>query len=269
MDVDVTIGIVTWNARPLLEQLLESIYENVRGVQYEVLIVDNGSQDGTVVFLEKRFPAAGLIKNPVNEGVAPARNRILKAARGRYILSLDVDTTIYQGAVETLVSVMDANPRVAVGGPKLVYKNGSLQLSCRPFPNPLNIALEGTFLKRYFPGSRFVKDYTMEEWDHAEQRDVDWMYGACLIIRKDALAEIGLFDEKFFYLYEDIDFCYRAKKCGWRVRYIPEAVICHHLEREERSIFNRTIFIHVRSIVRYLSLDYFGLRRLTGKGPAQ
>jgi len=114
-----------------------------------------------------------------------------------------------------------------------------------------------------------VKDYTMEEWDHAEQRDVDWMYGACLIIRKDALAEIGLFDEKFFYLYEDIDFCYRAKKCGWRVRYIPEAVICHHLEREERSIFNRTIFIHVRSIVRYLSLDYFGLRRFTGKGPAQ
>jgi GT2 family glycosyltransferase len=164
---------------------------------------------------------------------------------------------------------MDRNPQVAIGGPKLVYKDGGLQLSCRPFPHPLNIAIEGTFLKKYLPNSRFVKEYTMEEWDHATQREVDWMYGACLIIRKEALHELGLFDPNFFYLYEDIDLCYRAKKLGWRILYVPEAVICHHLEREERSIFNRTIFVHVRSIIRYLSLDYLGLRRFSKKGWTQ
>ena len=263
---DVTVGIITWNARELLRQLLQSVYKNIEGVRFEVLIVDNGSKDGTIEMLEKDYRDVRLIQNPVNEGVAPARNRILNGAQGRYILSLDVDTTIYPNAVEPLVRVMDENPHVAIGGPKLVYKDGKLQLSCRSFPSLLNIAIEGTFLRKHLSNSRFVRAYTMEDWDHRTQREVDWMYGACLIIRKDALRAIGGFDEKFFYLYEDIDFCYRAKRLGKGVLYIPSAVICHHLEREARSIFNRTIFIHIRSILRYLVLDYMGFRRLTRKG---
>ena len=264
--MDVTVGIITWNAKALLQQLLESIYNCITHVEFEVLIVDNGSTDGTIELLESEFPKVRLIKNAVNEGVAPARNRLLASSKGRYLLSLDVDTTVYPDAVETLVHVMDENTNVAIGGPKLVYENGKLQLSCRPFPGLINIAIEGTFLKKYFPNSRFVKEYTLEEWDHNTQREVDWMYGACLIIRKDCLERLGDFDEGFFYLYEDIDFCYRAKKLGMGILYIPEAVICHHLRREERSIFNRTIFIHVRSIARYLLLDYLQLRRFTGKG---
>ena len=259
--MDVTLGIITWNAKDLLDQLLESIRMSVNDVDYEVFVVDNGSQDGTIEMVEKEYPEVRLHKNPTNEGVALARNRLLRESKGRYLISLDVDTTVYPDAVETLVRVMDENPDVAIGGPKLVYKDGSLQLSCRPFPSPLNILLEGTFLRKHFSNSRFVKAYTMEEWDHGTRREVDWMYGACLVVRRSVLHKLGVFDPKFFYLYEDIDLCHRARDLGMKVMYIPEAVICHHLEREERSIFNKTIFVHVHSILRYLALDYYGLGR--------
>jgi GT2 family glycosyltransferase len=153
---------------------------------------------------------------------------------------------------------MDQHPEVAISGPKLLYGDGTLQLSCRPFPSPLNILIEGTFLRDYFPNSRFVKGYTMEEWDHTELREVDWLYGACLIIRHSALERLGYFDDRFFYLYEDIDLCFRAKKLGMNVLYIPQAEVIHYLERERKSIFHPRIMVHIRSILLYLRKDYYG-----------
>jgi len=170
-----------------------------------------------------------------------------------------VDTCVLPGSISTLVKVMDQHPGAAIGGPKLVYGDGRLQLSCRPFPSVFNAAIEGTFLKDWFPSSRFVKEYTMEDWDHGEMREVDWMYGACLIIRRDSFDKIGLFDEKFFYLYEEVDFCFRAKKQGFKVIYIPEATVVHFLERERKGILHPKIRIHVKSILRYLMKDRYGL----------
>jgi GT2 family glycosyltransferase len=261
--MDLTIGIITWNARELLRQLLDSVFLSVKGVPFEVVVVDNGSSDGTLELLAERYPEVVLVKNAQNLGVAPARNQLMRKSRGRYILSLDVDTTLYpNGAAETLVATMDQHPEAVIGGPKLVYKNGSLQLSCRPFPSPLNIAIEGTFLKTYFGNSKFVKEYTLEEWDHGSLREVDWMYGAALVIRASALEEIGYLDEAFFYLYEDIDLCFQARKKGHKVLYIPDAVICHHLEREERPLFSKTLRVHIRSISRYLVKDYLNMLTL-------
>ncbi|MEW6443437.1 MAG: glycosyltransferase family 2 protein [bacterium] len=261
--MDVTLGVITWNARALLEQLLRSIYASVRSATFEVVVVDNGSQDGTIAMLEQEFPSVVVVRNAANRGVAPARNQLLRSARGRYVLSLDVDTTLYpNGAVETLVTTMDRHPQAAIAGPKLVYQDGSLQLSCRPFPSPMNILVEGTSLRKVFPGSRFVREYNMESWDHETLREVDWMYGAALIIRASVLKEIGLFDEGFFYLYEDVDLCFRARRAGYKVLYVPEAVICHHLEREDRPLFSRTLKVHVRSVGRYLLKDYFSMVRL-------
>ncbi len=255
--MDITIGIITWNARELLKQLLDSVFLSVKEVSFEVVVVDNGSSDGTLEMLKGSYPEVVLVENAENLGVAPARNQLMHTARGRYILSLDVDTTLYpNGAVETLVATMDQHPEAAIGGPKLVYKDGSLQLSCRPFPSPLNIAIEGTSLKKCAPNSRFVKNYTLEEWDHNSLREVDWMYGAALVIRSSLLDTIGYLDEAFFYLYEDIDHCFQARRKGYKVLYIPEAVICHHLEREERPLFSKTLRIHIRSIRRYLLKDY-------------
>lgn len=255
----VTIGIITWKSKALLKQLLDSIMQNIRTVNYEVIIVDNASFDGTVEMINKEYSQMTLVENQVNIGVAPARNKIFKIARGRYILILDVDTKVLPGAVETLTEVMNAYPDIAIGGPKLIYGNGNLQLSCRPFPSLSNIVIEGTFLRNWFPNSRFIKEYTMEDWDHNKIKEVDWMYGACLIIRKESLGTIGFFDEKFFYLYEDVDLCFRAKKKGLKVMYIPDATIIHFLERERKGLFHPRIATHIKSIFRYLLKDRYGL----------
>jgi hypothetical protein len=262
--LDITIGLLTWNSRALLRGCLDSLEEGLNGLAAECWVVDNNSQDDTVQMLQEKYPRVSMIANPINRGVAPARNQIMRRARGRYIVLLDVDTVVLPGALKILVEVMDQNPEVAIGGPKLLYGDGTLQLSCRPFPSPLNILVEGTFLRDYFSNSRFVKDYTMEEWDHNEQREVDWMYGACLIIRRSVLDDLGLFDEGYFYLYEDIDLCFRAKHLGMKVLYIPQAEVIHYLEREQKSIFHPRIFIHIRSILRYLRKDYFAYRWQAG-----
>jgi GT2 family glycosyltransferase len=253
---DATIGILTWNSRDLLQQCLDSLETGLEGVSSEVWVVDNDSGDGTLKMLQAEYPGVCLIKNPLNRGVAPARNQIIKQAKGRYIVFLDVDTRVLPGSLKTLIGVMDQHSEVAIGGPKLLYGDGSLQLSCRPFPSPLNILIEGTFLRDYFPNSRFVKEYTLEGWDHSELRVVDWMYGACLIIRSEALDKLGLFDEGFFYLYEDIDICFRAKIMGMKVLYIPQSEVIHYLERERKSIFHSRILVHLRSIFRYLAKNY-------------
>ena len=254
--MDLTIAISTWNQKALLEQLLDSIYASVANVSFDVHVVANGSRDGTVEMVRERYPEVDLTVFKENIGIGGARKHLLGNARGRYVLSLDVDTTLFpNGAVETLVSTMDEHPDAAIGGPKLVYKNGSLQLSCRPFPSPMNILIEGTFLRNYFPLSRFVKDYTMEDWDHNHLREVDWMYGAALIIRTSLLKEV-VYDASFRHKYEDMDHCFQARKAGYKVLYIPDAVICHHLEVENKFDFSKALVDHVRSMTRYMVKDY-------------
>lgn len=254
--LDVTIGILAWQACDMLRDLLDSIASASIACSFEIIVVDNASSDGTREMLAKAFPAVRCIANARNLGVAPARNQIFKAARGRYVLSLDVDTLVRPGAVDCLVEVMDAHPQAAVGGPRLEYEDGTLQLSCRPFPNLLNIAIEGTFLRNWFPNSRFVTRYSLCDWDHATLREVDWMYGACLIIRADVARRLNGFDEGFFYLYEDVDFCIRAKRAGLQVLYIPQATVVHFLRRELKGLFHPRIRAHLRSILRYLRKRY-------------
>lgn len=254
---DATIGILTYKSRDMLEGCLNSILSHHWSRRYEIIVVDNCSQDGTTEMVEQKYPAVWLIKNSSNKGVAPARNQIIKEASGNFIIFLDVDTLVHPESLDTLIQVMESHLETAIGGPKLVYRDGKIQLSCRPFPSLLNIIIEGTFLRDWFPNSKFVKNYTMEDWPHDKMREVDWMYGAALIIRRGALEKIGLFDESFFYLYEDIDICFRAKKAGYKIYYIPQATVTHFLERERKGIFHKKIHYHIRSILIYLFKDYY------------
>ncbi len=264
--MDLAICISTWNQKALLEQLLDSIYESVKNVSFNIMVVANGSQDGTVEMVREKYPEVNLTVFKENIGIGGARKHLLENARGRYILSLDVDTTLFpNGAVETLVATMDKHPDAAIGGPKLVYKNNSLQLSCRPFPSPLNIVMEGTFLRKYFSNSRFVKEYTMEDWDHDSLREVDWMYGAALIIRTSLLDKV-VYDPNFRHKYEDMDHCFQARKAGYKVLYIAEALICHHLEVENKFDFSKALVDHIRSMTRYLVKDYLKMIALKAIG---
>jgi GT2 family glycosyltransferase len=248
----VTFSIITRQSRGMLKDLLDSLFANPPRLPCEVLVVDNASVDGTAEMVETEYPDVRLIRNGENVGVAPARNQTFREARGKYVIILDVDTLIREGAVDAMVEQMDLHPGAAIGGPKLVYGDGSLQLSCRPFPGLLNIVVEGTFLRNWFPNSRFVKEYTMQDWDHKTLRDVDWMYGACLIFRRESFRKTGLFDEKYFYLYEDVDLCFRAKKAGCGVIYIPQATVVHFLRREDKGVFHPGIGAHLKSITRYI-----------------
>lgn len=254
-----TIGVLTYHSKQLLKGLLESILRTEWRYRYEIVVVDNNSSDDTITMLEQHYPAVRLVKNAENRGVAPARNQIFRMASSKYVIILDVDTEVHPGSLDTLVDTMESHPEAAITGPKLVYGDGQLQHSCRPFPTPGNILIEGTFLRDWFPESRFVKGYTLADWDHQEMREVDWMYGAALIIRKAALDTFGFFDEGFFYLYEDIDLCFRAKKSGFKILYNPAATVTHFLERERKGLFHNKIRVHVRSILRYLMKDYYGL----------
>lgn len=254
---DATIGILTYNSKELLKDCLTSILSRPWKRKYQILVVDNNSSDDTAAMVAQCYPSVRLIKNTVNRGVAPARNQIIRNAIGNFIIFLDVDTLVHPGALDTLIEVMEENPQAAIGGPKLVYRDGSLQLSCRPFPSFLNIVIEGTFLRGWFPDSHFVKRYTMEDWNHDEMRSIDWMYGAALVVNKAVLDEIGHFDERFFYLYEDIDICFRVKKAGYQIYYIPQATVTHFLEREHKGIFHNRIHHHIRSILIYLFKDYY------------
>lgn len=262
--MDLTVGIITWKAKQMLADLLNSLATGLQGVDAEVLVVDNASADGTVEMVKSDYPFVTLLENATNRGVAPARNQILGPGRGRYLVFLDVDTLVPPGSMKTLLQVMDAHPEAGIGGPRLVYRDGRLQLSCRPFPKLSNIIVEGTFLRSYFPNSRFVKEYTKEDWGHGELCEVDWMYGACLIVRRELFARLGGFDEGYFYLYEDVDLCLRAKCLGHKVIYIPQATVTHFLEREQKPIFHPLFKEHLKSIFRYLWRKNFQYRYAGG-----
>lgn len=264
---DLTIGIATWNAANLLRDCLRSIVDNVTGVTYEVVVVDNGSIDDTPSIMDDEFPDFTYIRNPVNEGVARARNKCLANVNTRYVIVLDVDTIIHPNAFETLVATMDRYPRAGVGGPRLLNPDGSLQLSCRTFQTPFTVLFRGTFLGRRFPDSRFVKHHLMLTYDHETLRPVDWMMGACHIIRRDALRDIGLLDDGFFYLYEDVEYCWRAQKKGWEVLYIPESRITHIYQRQSAASLNIMTYKHIRSILRFLAIRYLGYGRVPGTVP--
>ena len=259
---DLTIGIATWNGADLLRDCLISIVKNVTGVTYNVVVVDNGSIDETPDIMRTEYPDFTYIRNQENEGVAKARNKCLDIVDSRYVILLDVDTIIHPKAFEILVETMDRHPGVGIGGPKLLNPDGSLQLSCRTFQTPFTILFRGTFIGKQFPRSPFVKDHLMVDWNHDELRLVDWMMGACHIIRREALTDIGKLDDGFFYLYEDVEYCWRAKKKGWDVLYIPESQITHIYQRKSAAGLNSMTYKHFRSIFRFLTIRYLGYSRI-------
>jgi exopolysaccharide biosynthesis polyprenyl glycosylphosphotransferase len=225
---DVSIAIITWNSRQLLQDCLESIYTGNKGIDFEIIIVDNGSRDGTIAMLRERFPAARLIENTRNRGVAPARNQALQAATGEFVLILDADTRVAPGAIASLVSFARSTPEAGIIGAKMLDPHGSLQFTCRRFPTIFTPFLRSLQIIPTFRNHRLMREQMMAGWDHNSIREVDYVTGACQLIRREVLKEVGLLDEKIFYGPEDADFCLRAQSHGWKIFYYPHATVVHH-----------------------------------------
>jgi len=253
---DLSVCIVNWNTRPDLEQAIASILADASGVQVEVVVVDNASSDGSGELVRARFPAVTLVESGSNLGFARGYNLAAGRTVGRHILMLNPDTEVRPGALRELVGFLDSNAEAGAAGPRLLNRDGSLQFSCRRFPRPLAALFRNTPLGKLVPGNRFTRDYLMEDWDHHAAREVDWLSGAAICIRRQAWEQVGGFDEGFFMYAEDIDWCWRARQAGWRVCYVPQAVVVHRIggSSDQRPVVSVVEF-H-RSMIRFYRKHY-------------
>lgn len=211
-------------------------------------MVENASTDRTLEMLNQ-FPKIHVIKNQCNRGVGPARNQGMRLAKGRYILLLDADTTIIGNALDTLVTYMDNNPKVGICGPKLISPTNELQLSCRRFPTVLTKILRRAPLSL---AQKLLKEELLADWDHNSIQEVDYIIGACQIIRKEAFKQIGYLDENIFYGPEDVDYCVRMWRKDWPVCYNPAATIMHHEQRiTKKKLLSKLTLLHTKGLIYY------------------
>lgn len=266
--VKASVIILTWNSQRVVDACLASLPQGLSVYSSEVIVVDNGSHDRTLAILQERYPWVQLVRNRMNRGVAPARNQGIRLARGEYMIILDDDTVIHPGALDRLVAYMETHQEVGLCGPQLLDFDGSCHLSCRLFPT-----LSDKFLRRLpFAFARNLRRAVeMADWDHATIREVDYMIGACQVIRSAALAEVGLLDEHIFYGPEDVDLCLRLQKAGWRVVYNPKAVVAHAERRVTRSLFSFLGYQHLRGLLYYFWKHgyWFSRRRLYRQLPTR
>jgi len=218
--VDVSVVVVTYDALPWIERCLES----VRGVP--TVVVDNGSRDGTAAFVRERFRDVHVIEAE-NRGLAAGWNLGIQAAESRYVLLLNADAWLVGDALERLVAFADERPQAAVIGPRLSNPDGTLQRSARGFPTPWRLATEYFFLRKLAPRSSALNAFYAGGFDHDEVREVEVVMGACMLVRREAIDEVGPADEDFFLFSEETDWCFRFRQAGWQVVFFPGAECVH------------------------------------------
>jgi N-acetylglucosaminyl-diphospho-decaprenol L-rhamnosyltransferase len=216
----VSVVVVTYNALPWIEPCLES----VRGC--ELIVVDNGSSDGTPALVRRLFPEAHLIEQE-NRGLGAGLNAGMRAASGSRLLLLNSDAWVVGDAVAKLVGVLERDPEVAVVAPRLLNQDGTLQRSVRGFPTPWRLATEYFFLRKLAPRSRLLNAFYGAGFRHDEERAVEFVKGAALLVRRQAFEQVGGFDERFFLFSEEVDWCYRFHEAGWKIVFTPAAEAVH------------------------------------------
>ncbi len=225
--MDVSIIIVNWNTQKLLQNCLESVYAHAGNVDFEIIVIDNASTDGSADMVRDNFKNVVLIENRENRGFAGANNQGIAVAKGRYVLLLNSDTVVLDNAVENTVRFADENPSAAVVGCKVLNSDGTLQPTCFMFPSILNMMLSCSYLSKLFPRNRFWGREKMTWWDRSDVREVDVVTGCFMLVRREAIERIGVMDDRFFMYCEETDWCYRFKKDGWNVIFAPVGRIIH------------------------------------------
>jgi GT2 family glycosyltransferase len=219
---DISIIIVNWNTKDLLRNCLNSVYQTVRNLFFEVIIVDNSSSDGSIAMLESEFPSAIRIVNKENKGFGAASNQALAIMKGKYALLLNTDTVLTPGAVNKLWNFCEANEKAAIVCGQLLNADGTKQNSVASFPGLLTLAANTSLLEYLFPGR-----YPSKRYKHTSPIEVDSAIGACMMIRKEALDETGTFDERYFFFFEETDLAYTMRLQGWKIYQVPDALIYH------------------------------------------
>jgi N-acetylglucosaminyl-diphospho-decaprenol L-rhamnosyltransferase len=242
---DVSVVVVTYNSIAYLERCLRSV------AGYQLVVVDHGSTDGTLELVRTRFPEARLIEQE-NRGFGAGMNTGMRAAGGDHFLLLNADAWVLGDGVEKLRAFADEHPRAAVVGPRLLNLDGSLQPSVRGFPTLWRLATEYFFLRKLAPRSRLFNAFFGAGFDHATAREVEWLSAACLLVRREAVDEVGYFDEGYFLFSEEVDWCWRFREAGWKVLFFPGAEVMHVFSASYNpTLFNELVRGHLRFLAKH------------------
>lgn len=249
--MDLSIIVLTWNTKDYLVSLLESIKSNKNSCKYEIIVVDNGSTDNIVQFLKENYQDVIVLRNDKNLGTSQ-RNKGINIAKGRYISFLDSDIElITECSFDTLISFMDSNKPVGLVSPKLILDNGETQLSCKHFLSFYTPIIRRLDFLPFIKNTDVYKRQLLADWDHSSIREVDYTVSAFWLFRKELKDSIGGLDENIFYAPEDVDYCLRVWKNGFKVVYFPDVYAKHHYQRITRKIFSKITFEHVKGLIYY------------------
>ncbi|HJW27806.1 MAG TPA: glycosyltransferase family 2 protein, partial [Saprospiraceae bacterium] len=226
--LDVSIITVGTNEMHWLRPCLQSVFEQTRGIAFEMIVVDNASSDGTGEMLSREFPQVKVLRNDRNLGFAASNNKAILISSGRYILLLNPDTRILNGAIQETVAFMDSHSRAGLVGCKLKYPDGRFQPTAYSFPTVWNMFAEAIFLYKVFPKTKLFGSYHLSYLDYDSDVEVDWLIGAYFLIRREVTQKIGILDEQFFMYTEDTDYCYRIKQAGYEVWFTSKAEVEHY-----------------------------------------
>jgi len=243
--MDTSIVIINWNTRDILRNCLASVYAQTKGVGFEVIVIDNASTDNSTEMVKTEFPKVILLQNDTNRGFAAANNQGIAIARGRYVLLLNSDTVILGEAISRSVQFADAQPEAAVVGCRVLNPDKTLQMTCFMFPSILNMFLSCTYLYKLFPRNKFFGRERMTWWDREDVRQVDVVTGCFMLVRRQAIEEVGVMDERFFMYGEETDWCYRFKQAGWKVVFTPDGEIIHLGGQSSKKV-RRDMIIRLR-----------------------
>jgi GT2 family glycosyltransferase/lipopolysaccharide/colanic/teichoic acid biosynthesis glycosyltransferase len=250
--VTVSVIIVTYNSARVIGACLDSLAADCASGLAEAIVVDNASADDSVRVVRERYPWATVIASGENLGYSKGVNLGIQSARGRFLLILNPDTVVRRGTLRKLIDFVEKTPDAGIVGPKLVFHDGTVQLSCRRFYTFRVLLMRRTPLGKIFKNSKAVSDHLMLDFDHDSTREVDWLLGAAMFVRREAVDNVGMMDERFFLYFEDVDWCYRMKQRGLKVFYLADAVIEHGYKRESaQAVLNRSFAAHLVSLFRY------------------
>ncbi|MCX7799337.1 MAG: glycosyltransferase family 2 protein [Fimbriimonadales bacterium] len=250
-DLELTVTICSWNTAADLRACLQSLQDRRHEARFEVIVVDNASSDGSPDMVEAEFPWVRLERMDRNLGFTKGHNHALRLRRAPHAFVLNSDTVVHPGCLRGLLDYLADHPECGILGPKLLNTDGSLQMSCRRFPNPVAALFRNTPIGRLFPNNRFTREYLMMDWDHSTPREVDWVSGAAFMVSRRVLEEVGLFDEGFFMFCEDVDWCWRVWRAGMKVVYVPHCLVTHAIGRSTDKAANRMIVLFHGSMLRF------------------
>lgn len=267
--IDLSIVIVNWKVGNLVMRLLDSIYKFTNGINFEVFVIDNNSEDNSIQMVREKFPQVHLIANKENLGFAKACNQGMKESGGEFVLLLNPDTEIFDNALERLVLWMRSRPEIGIGGVKLLNSDRTLQASVRRFPTFWSQAFILFKLHHLLPRLNQFHCYFARDFDYSREQEVDQVMGAFFCIRRKLIEKIGLLDENFFIWFEEVDFCKRAKDVGFKVVYLPEISVIHYggesfaqvFAFRKQKMFNNSLAIYLRKHNSFLA--WLGIKLLS------